>query len=207
MVGLVEVDSVARLVAQRPEADAGVVFVVFIQVAGAVQMSVEPVGVVAQRATLAQVVAHTVALDVGLVIDIETVFRGQLIEAVALWVVAEAHGVDVVAPHQFEVASHHLLRHIVARIGIVLMDVHALEFDGLPIDQQAGKRAPVATCALLDLDTSEAHAVGDHLLLLPVLHLHIQSVELGLLRAPWANVWYRGREVGEGSCVLDVDRL
>ena len=125
----------------------------------------------------------------------------------ALWVVAEAHGVDVVAPHQFEVASHHLLRHIVARIGIVLMDVHALEFDGLPIDQQAGKRAPVATCALLDLDTSEAHAVGDHLLLLPVLHLHIQSVELGLLRAPWANVWYRGREVGEGCCVLDVDRL
>ena len=48
------------------------------------------VWVVAQRATLAQVVAHAVALDVGLVIDIESVFCGQFVEAVALWVMAEA---------------------------------------------------------------------------------------------------------------------
>ena len=91
----------------------------------------------------------------------------------ALWIVAEAHGIDVVASHQFEVASHHLLRHIVACIGVVLMDVDTLEFDGLPIDQQTGECAAVSTQSFLDLDTPESHAVGNYLLLFPVLHLYI----------------------------------
>ena len=181
-VGLVEVIAIACLVAQRPEGYAGVVLVSFVDVLRAVEVWFEPFGVVAQGATFTQVVVHAVALDVGFVIDVDAVFVAELIEAAVLRVVAEAHGVDVVLLHQREVEAHLLLGHVVARVLVVLVDIHAFQLQWLSVDVEQGELSAAGGTqfALLDFDAAEAYVVGDDLSHLSVLgYRHQQMVECG----------------------------
>ncbi len=129
LVSQIEVVAVARLVAERPDGDAGVVLVDFVHVVDAVEVRRFPCGVVCERTALVEAVTHSVRLDVGFAIDIQAYF----VETSGLRVVAGAHGVDVVAAHDLQVAAQVLLREVVARELVVLVDVHALELDGAAV--------------------------------------------------------------------------
>ncbi len=201
-IGLVEVVAVARLVAQRPEGHAGVVLVALEHVARAVHVGGQPLGIVAQRAAAAQVVVHAVRLDVGLVVDVDAVLVAQLVEAAVLRVVAQTHGVEVVALHQLEVAAHELLVDVVARALVVLVHVHALELHGLSVDQQhaVGFAVLRALLQLGHLDAAEAHVVGDHLRgAVALLERQQHAVEVGRLGAPRRHVGEGLREAQHGA--------
>ena len=92
--------------------------------------------IVAQRASLAPVVAHAVRFDIGLVDDVEAVFVAQFVEALLLRIVAGAQGIDVVSFPQFKILEHGLFGHVVAGERVVFVHVHPLEQDRLAVDEQ-----------------------------------------------------------------------
>ena len=186
-VSLVEVVSVTSLVTKRPDNHRRIVLVALEHVDGTIHMRFQPFGVVAQRAALAQVVIHAVALDVGLVVHVEAVFIAQLVETAILRIVAEAHAVDVVLLHQFKVLTHQLLGHIVSGGGIVLMDVHAFQLDGLSVDKHHHIGLSVASQLLdgLDFDAAETYVVRNHFGHLTLFfHRHQYFIKVGGFRCP-----------------------
>ncbi len=193
-VSIVEVVAVASFVAERPDRHRGMVLVALIHVFSAVHMGLEPFGIVAERAALAQVVVHAVAFDVCLVVDIQAVFVAEVIEFVGLRIVAEAHGVYVVLLHQLEVLAHEFLGHVVAGLGVVLVDIHALELNGLAVDKEAHVwHSFLALFAvLLYLEAAEAHIVGNHLgnLSGSVFKRDEKAVEVRSLRCPGCHILY-----------------
>ncbi len=159
LVSQIEVVAVARLVAERPDGDAGVVLVDLVHVVYAVEMRRFPRGVVCERAALVEAVTHSVRLDVGFAIDIQAYFVAQFVKTSGLRVVAGAHGVDVVAAHDLQVAAQILLREVVARELVVLVDIHSLELDRLAVYQKYFVRASRLALFgdLRDLETAESH--------------------------------------------------
>ena len=139
----VVVRAVARLVAERPVDDAGVVAVARHQATTAIHERVPPEGIRGQPAP------HAVSLDVGLVAQQDAVFVAQLVPARHVRVVAGAHGVDVELLHEDDVAHHVLFGDDVAALRVLLVAVDAL-------DQQ--RHAVEAELAVADLHLAEAHA-------------------------------------------------
>ena len=113
-----------------------------------------PGGIVAEGPV--QLVAHAVGFDVCLVIDIETEAVAELVELPRLGIVAGADGVDVRPLHEFQVLQDVLLGLVVAGVGVVLVHVHALELDRLPIDEE-GLHVAFPVLDGRDLDAAEAH--------------------------------------------------
>ena len=142
-------------------------------------------------------------LDVGFVLEVEAVFVAQVIEVGVVGVVAQAHVVDVALLHE-----HYLVLHLpagdgVARRGVVLVAVHALELHGLVVDVEIASGQPelvlVGRClANLHLAYAEvgAHALND--LALAVLQRGHEHVAVGRLGAPGACVGNEYLGVGVG---------
>ena len=76
------------------------------------------------------------ALDVGLVLKIESVFIGKIVEIWMVGIMAEPDMVDVCPLHE-----HHLFGHLLSRNGmtsrrISLMPVYTLQLHGLSVDEE-----------------------------------------------------------------------
>ena len=129
LVGVLEIDAVAGFVAQREDDHAGVVLGALVHA----QFALELQGV---KTLVLRDAPPAVALDVRLAAHIEAVFVTEFVETALLRVVAGADGVDVVLLHQFEVAAHRFLGHDVAVVGVVLVDVDALDHHTLAVDEE-----------------------------------------------------------------------
>ena len=157
LVGVVEVYAVAGFVAQGQDGDAGVVGRAAVHVQGTVYVLDVPVGVIAQG--FVQVVAHAVALDVGLVVHVKAQGVAEFVELARLGIVAGADGVDVGKAHEFQVFQDVLPGYIVTGIGIVLMQVRALEFHGLAVHKESMHHL-VAVGHFLHFQAAETHVEG-----------------------------------------------
>ena len=180
LVGLVEVHTVAGLVAQGQDGHARVAGRPVIHVEGAVQMLFIPLRLVAQG--FLEVIAHAVGFDIGLVVHIEAQGVAELVELPLLGIVAGADGVDIAKLHELEVFQDVLPGGVVAGIGIVLMQVHALEFHRLSIHQE-GLYVPFPVLDGNNLQAAETHMEAG---VFPVYAQH-QGVELGGFGAPAAD--------------------
>ena len=190
-VGLVEVVAVAGLVAEGPDGDAGVVLVALVHVDGTVHVGGEPLGVVAEGSALAQVVVHAVRLDIGLIVDVQSVLVAELVETAALGIMGQTDGIDVVLLHQLQVTADQVLGDIVAGKGIVLVGIDALELDGLAVDveEHVGTALGRELSGGLDLELSEAHVIGHGLHRLSVsIDGHGQPVQVRMLGRPGPDV-------------------
>ena len=92
-----------------------------------------------------------VALDVGLVHQIEAEFVAEVIEGVVVGIVRRADRADVVGPHQREVGPHIVEVDRLAPVGVVVVAVHSEDPDRLAVHQQL----PVA-----HLDAPDADVLG-----------------------------------------------
>ena len=176
------VGPVARLVAQRPDDDGGVVLVPLHHALAALHESQPPLGV------LAELVPNPVGLDVGLVHDVEADLVTQVQPARVVGIVRGAHGVEVVLLHQANILQHRLDGHGLAPIGVVVVAVHALYDDRHAID---------AYLAIRQLDLAKAHPAALHLQAraLGIAQGHQQGVEGGLLSRPLGRGLDRGGEI------------
>ena len=136
------VGSIAALVAQAPEDDAGVVLVALSHTDGTVEEGIAPVGRRCQRTS------QTVRLAVGLVHDVHTNRVAQFIPARTVGVVSQSHGIDVGVLHQVQVLQHALLGHHTGAVGVVLVAVDTTYLDGVAVDKQL---------TVLDADVAEAY--------------------------------------------------
>ncbi len=117
-------------------------------------------------------------LDVGLVDHIESVSVAKLVEYGELRVVACAHGVDVVLFHQADIAHYSGGVHDVAVGGVMFVQVDAVHFDGLSVDEEL---------SVFDFHLAEAD-VGDGSF--TVAERDNKAVEVGGLGAPGLHFSY-----------------
>ena len=103
-----------------------------------------------------QLVAHTMGLDVRLVIDVEAQAVTEFVKLPRLGIVAGPDGVDVRHLHEFQVFQDVLLGLVVAGVGVVLMHVHTLELDRLPVHEQ-GLHVTLPVLDGGDFNAAEAH--------------------------------------------------
>ncbi len=120
----------ARLVAQRPVDDAGVILVALDQAHGAVDKGRFPDGI------LGEAIPDAVGLDVGLIAEQDAVFVAELVPARHAGVVGGAHGVEVELLEQPDIAHHVGFAHHVAVIRIVLVAVDALDLQGYAVEAE-----------------------------------------------------------------------
>ena len=164
------------------------VLIALIHIDGAIHVRQEPLGIIAQRTTLIQLVVHAVRLDISLVVHVEAILVAKLIEASVLRIVAKAHGIEVIALHQLKVLSHQLFADIMPSLWIMLVDIDALKLDWLPVEEQYRVRLAIGRflIKLLHLDATETNTEGNDLqgFASLLLHTHQELVEVGVLRTP-----------------------
>ena len=140
--------AVARLVAERPGDDAGVVAIAQHHARAALD----------HRGLVARVVAEArparVGFEVGLVDHVEAEFVAEVVEALVVRVVRAAHRVHVMALHQLEIAAHAVERDGAAAHVVPLVAVHADDRHRLTVHQQL---------VVAHDDRAEAHALRHHL--------------------------------------------
>ena len=183
------------LVAAGPHEDAGVVLVALVGGVHAVEQDGEPVHAVAGQQVILRLLAgvdhvpHAVRLHVVLVDDVQAQLVRDAVQAAGVRVVAGADGVDVVALHGDQVAAHLPFRHGAAALGAVVVTVHALEDDALPVE---------AHHAVHNFKAAEAHLLADELGFLPVLtqKRQLEIVQVRRFGAPEPG---RGHGQGEGD--------
>ena len=183
------------LVAAGPHEDAGVVLVALVGGVHAVEQDGEPVHAVAGQQVVLRLLAgvdhvpHAVRLHVVLVDDVQAQLVRDAVQAAGVRVVAGADGVDVVALHGDQVAAHLPFRHGAAALGAVVVAVHALEDDALPVE---------AHHAVHDFKAAEAHLLADELGFPAVLtqQRKLEIVQVRRLGAPEPG---RGHGQGEGN--------
>ena len=172
-----EVGAVARLVAERPHDDGGVVEIPLHMAHVALQMGLLVGRVAGQRGGA---VAHAVRLDIRLGYHIETILVAEVIPVRIVGIVAGAHGIDVELLHDLDVLLHPLVRHHVAAVRVEFVPVDALDQDAFPVDQQVGA---------LDFDFAEAGVEMEGLQEFPsVVELDIQAIKIGIFGAPLVHV-------------------
>ena len=134
------------------------------------------------------VVAHAVGFYVGFIVHIEAQGVAELVELPLLRIVAGADGVDVGQFHQLEVFQNVLPGGVVARVGVVLVQVDALELDGLAVDQEGLHRTgcpviPDLIGNLCNLQAAEAHVETGVL----SVDAEQEGIQVGGLGAPQAR--------------------
>ena len=171
--------SVARLVPERPKADAGMASVPHDHSLHTVNCGARPHRSVARHV----LAAHAVALKIALVHDVKAVFVAQLIEERVVGIVARSDRIYIRLLHQTQVAVICLARDCPAVIRVKIVAVHAFDFHLFPVYIQDA--AP-------DLNLFEAYA---YLLfngaLTVFIEISCQGVELRILGGPFANVFDR----------------
>ena len=130
-----------------------------------------------------EVVAHAMAFDVGFVVHVETQGVAEFVEFPLLGIVAGADGVNIAKLHELEVFQNVLPGGVVAGIGVVLMQVHSFELDGLSVHQE-GLHLPFPIPDRGNLQAAETHVEAG---VFPV-HAQQEGVELGGFGAPAADI-------------------
>jgi hypothetical protein len=98
------------------------------------------------------VVVESVALDVGLVDEVEAVLVAQVVPALVVGVVRKPDRVEVVALHDLDVSDHVRDVEGLAVPLVVLVPVHALDEHSPVVDEER---------AVPHLYPAEAHPAGD----------------------------------------------
>jgi len=135
-----------------------------------------------------------VALDVGLVYDVEPVLVAQLVPVGVVGVVGRTHGVEVELLHAPDVGEHALASHGLAALVVVIVPVDALDENRAPVDQEL---APP------HLDPAKADTEA-HCLPAPshwILERDDQAIELGILRRPARDARDRRSQLDSGALV------
>ena len=151
VVALLEVRTVAGFVAQRPHDDRGVI----LKRHHIALLTLEVgLGIIVATGQCLLAVTHAVALDIGLGRQIEAVLVAEVVPAGIVGIVAGAYGIDIQIFHDLDILDHALYGDNVSAIGIEFMTIGTLDEDRLSVDEQL---------AALDLDMTEAYALGNHL--------------------------------------------
>ena len=87
-------------------------------------------------------------LTVSLIHHVHAYGVAQLVPARTVGVVGQPHGIDVSLLHQAQVLQHQLLRHYTSLVWVMLMTVHATNFDRCSVDEQL---------TTTDIDLTEAY--------------------------------------------------
>ena len=132
------------------------------------------------------------AFDVRFIIYIDTEFVTQVVELVALRIVAKTDGINIVLLHQFEVLAHQLFGHVVAGCRVVFVDVHTFQLDRLAVDEEADVRLAVFTLFFdfLDFETTETYLIRNHFsYLITFLQCDEELVKVRMFRSPSLDIF------------------
>ena len=129
------------------------------------------------------------ALDIGLIDDVEPVAVAEVIPAGVVGVVATAHSINIEALHQEDVFEHERGADRAPRVGVVLMAIHPFDLHGHAID----RKDPA-----FPLDLAKAKAGGGGLLYLPVFVFERDhhGVEIRGLSGPLLRALHGDRDLG-----------
>ena len=190
-----EVFAEARLVAQRPADDTGVVFESFDHVHRTVDALVDPL-----FAACRQERRQPVALEICLRHDQDADAVAHLIECVAIGVVRVADRGDVVGFAQQQIFLDQLVRHRVPVVGVELVAVDAVDLDRSAVEQDERTSAVLHA---LDAHFAEAEVVFASVDLFAVRKQnYAHAVEVGIFVRPQLDVFERGGQFD----VLVADR-
>ncbi len=173
-----KVYAVARFIAQRPGDDRGMVAVAFHHAHAAVDKLFFPDRIGGDQVIRAHM-HNAVALQIGLVHHIQTIFIAQVEKSGVGRVMAGAHGVQVVALHHQHVLDHAVHRRVGAQQRVRVVPVCAFQLDRHAVDQKD---------AVLDLHLAEANALAFHL----AVHGDQQRIQVRGFRRP-------GLHIGDGG--------
>ena len=161
VVGIDEILAGAGLVAQAPNAHRGVIH------GGVHHFEVARHVLVAELRHMAQrffFIVVFVALDVTLVLEVDAVLVGQVVPIRIVGVVAVADVVDVGALHEHHFVLHLFARYGMSALGVRLVAVNALHFDGLAVEIIVASRFAefiVGRRGFFDFDFAETHHSGE----------------------------------------------
>ena len=157
VVGIDEILAGAGFVAQAPNAHRGVVH------GGMHHFEVARHVLVAELRHMAQrffFVVVFVALEVGLIFEVDAIFVGQVVPIRIVAVVAVADMVDVGALHEHHFVLHLFVRDGMSALGVRLVAVNALHLDGLAVEIIVTSRLAeliVRSGRFFDFDFAETH--------------------------------------------------
>ena len=183
-----EILAVARLVAQRPADDAGVVAQPAHHVAGAVDALIAPA-----LQALGNEHGKSVRFEVGLRHDEHAVLVAKLIKNVLVGVVAVADGGDVVLLAKFDVRLDEFARHGVTVVRMELVAVDAAYLQGLAVEQDERSLAVgigrYAYLAEAELAAANVRRLAVHA------QSHLGVVKGGIFMRPKADVFHGRGEI------------
>ena len=211
-VGFHEVVAGAGLIAQRPDADRGMIDVLMHHLHIACHVLVAELWHPRQRLVA---VVILMALDVGFILEHDAIFVAEIIPIGVVGIMTVAHVVDVAALHQ-----HHLFFHLFASDGVaplrgIFVAVHALHLHGLVVEviiAPGQSEFIVVGGGLTDFAGAETYDGADRLyhVALGVLQLCHEHISVGGFRAPGLGGGTRDADAlrGIGSpCDGDFQRL
>ena len=125
-------------------------------------------------------IAHTVALDICLSNNIDTILVTQLIPTGIVGIVASTYCIDIKLLHDLYILYHSLYRHHITTIGIEFVAVGTLEEYSLTIYEHL---------IILELHLAEAHLLTDSLYHIVAIHqLNIQIIQVRSLGTPLCGI-------------------
>ena len=186
IVGSHEVVARTCLVTQRPDNDTSVVHVGMSHFHHTCHVSLLPLLGVRDRGFAIVVL---VALDVGLILQVDTVLVAEEVPVGVARIVRVAHVVDVGTLHQHNLLVLHLASDGMANGGMALVTVNTLQLHGLAVDvvvAASQTELVLVGRSVLDLNLAETNDGGNglqHTALL-VQQLTYESVAVGSLGGP-----------------------
>ena len=189
----VEIAAPSTFIAKRPGHDAGVIFVPLCHRNSPVHMGSFPHGAVSCMVVV--VGPEVMGFEVHLIPHIQAVFVAELIKAGVVGVMGGSDGVEIVLLHQLHIKAHRCLRDCPTRSGVCFVAVHPLNKDGFAVDEKLA----VFNFYFPEPDPC-AHDFNG--IALRVEMLHNEGVELGILCAPQAGIWYGPPKVQVGFLAL-----
>ena len=130
---LLEINAIARLVAERPNNDGRVVLIQLYIGAVAVENSGLVVGVLGNSFCT---IAHAMRFDIGFCHDIQPIAVAETIPIGVIRVVAGTHGIEIKVFHQTDVLLHTLAGHNIARQRVEFVAIDTLNKNRLSVEEQ-----------------------------------------------------------------------
>src|SRR5207248_3580707 len=131
--GGLEVRAVAGLVTERPDDDAGMIFVALDHANGAVQVSVRPLRSSGETSFSE---THAMAFDVGFVDEIKPIAITQIVPGRLIWIMRATHGIDIELLHTLDVGFHALKGDGLASIRIEFVAIDTFNEDAFAVEQE-----------------------------------------------------------------------
>ena len=210
LVGSYKVLTRSGFVAQRPNHDGGTVDGAVHHLHVACHVCVAPLLRMRERCCT---IVVFVRLQVGLILQIDTILITQVIPVGIVGIVGVTHVVDVGSLHHHHLFEHVLTRQCMSRLGSCFVAVHALQLHGLAVDvivSTSQFELIVLSLSILDFHLAEAGVgrYGLHHLALLVLQLGHQGIAVRRLSTPLLGHLHRQRAGGAlRESGLDIDGL